>query len=68
MTTRAQFQQFVDRHINDPKFREDFEKDKAGAVESMGWTITPEIKKALDNLDMKSLRDLGTAMGPKDCC
>jgi hypothetical protein len=60
---RLQFQNFVDTYINDEAFRNEFDSNRVEAVRRMGYTITPEIEKALADLDLHSLRELAIAMG-----
>jgi cobalamin biosynthesis Mg chelatase CobN len=61
------FQLFVCTYLNDPEFRENFDKDRVKAVKSMGYKITPAIQEALENLDLEALRNLADSMSYGFC-
>lgn len=61
----SQFQKLVDKCITDKHFRQQFEADRVKAVESLGVHVTPNIEKALNNLDVHGIVNLAIQMqGP----
>ena len=60
---KPSFQLFVYIYLSDPDFRSKFEKDRIKAVKSLGYEMTPELKKALKRLDLEELQNLAECMG-----
>jgi hypothetical protein len=62
---KPSFDLFVYIYLTDPKFRRKFEKDRVKAVKGLGYKMTPELRKALKNLDLEELQNLAGCMGER---
>jgi len=61
----SEFQQLVEKCLNDHEFRQKFLTNRIEAYKSLGFPVNPQVEQALNNLDTTSIVNLAIAtQGP----